>query len=145
VEIVPHDSSPAPEPVLLALRVPSASPAGLIGGLVRPVSPTPPAVPLLDLDVPDEQVAEFLAHIAHADSGFVARTGSGARAVAIVAATAAALCGADIRAALANPDLEFLRGLTAPAVQALREVLLAVESDRPEIVERGLAVLDQQG
>ncbi|MQY26944.1 hypothetical protein [Nocardia aurantia] len=101
----------------------------------------PSAVPVLDLALPDERVADFLAEIAHADTGFVARTESGDRALAVVAGTAAALCGMDIRAALAAPDLEFLRGLRPAAVQAVREVLLAVECADPGPVTRGLAPL----
>jgi hypothetical protein len=99
------------------------------------------AVPVLDLGLPDERVADFLAGIVHTDTGFVARTASGERALAVVAGTVAALCGMDVRAALAAPDLEFLRGLRPAAVQAVREVLHAVESDSPESVARGLAPL----
>lgn len=102
---------------------------------------TPVAVPVLDLGLPDARIADFLAGIAHADTGFVARTESGERALAVLAGTAAALCGMDIRAALAAPDVTFLRGLRPAAVRAVREVLLAVESDSPESVTRGVAVL----
>ncbi|WP_019931943.1 hypothetical protein [Nocardia sp. BMG111209] len=167
---MPHDSAPTPEPVPLTLGMPAAPapPRGLIDGLVRrqtaaaplpPVAPAPSAAgpvsspagpgdevdrspaPVLDLDLPDEEVAGFLAGIAHADTGFVARTRSGDRALAVVAGTAAALCGMDIRAALAAPDLEFLRGLRPAAVAAVREVLLAVETAEPDAVTRGLAPL----
>lgn len=96
---------------------------------------------MLDLAQPDERIVEFLVGVAHSDTGFIAATGSGPRAVAIVAATAAALCGEDIPAALAGPDIAFLRGLTAPAVEALREVLLAIETDRPSAVTEELRIL----
>ncbi|WP_024801313.1 hypothetical protein [Nocardia sp. BMG51109] len=150
---MPHDSNPAAEPVLVPLHMPAPR-ASLVGGLVRAVSAeSSPAdgsglmsldgsgLMSLDGDAADERVADFLAAAAHADTGFVVRTSSGERALALVAATAAALCGDDIRAALRRPDVEFLRGLQPPAVRALREVLLAIESDEPEEVALGLAVL----
>ncbi|NKY85542.1 hypothetical protein HGA07_07885 [Nocardia veterana] len=137
---VPHDSTPASEPVLLSLSVPTPERADLVHELVRPPSANPQA-PVLDLDLPDVEVAEFLVGAAHSDTGFVASTESGARAVAVVAATVAALCGEDIRTALTSPDIEFLRGLSAPAVQALREVLLAIETTRPDEVNAALRVL----
>ncbi len=143
---VPHDSIPASEPVLVSLSVPAAR-VDLVRDLVRPLSANPQA-PVLDLDLPDERIAEFLvgaAHAVHSEGGFIASTESGERAVAIVAATVAALCGDDIRTALNSPDVEFLRGLSAPAVQALREVLLAVESDRTEAVAQALEVLRPGG
>lgn len=148
---VPHDPTSAPgtsEPVLLSLSVPTAAPAGLTDGLVRRPEDASSAgqstnspVPVLDLNLPDERIVEFLVVAAHSDSGFIAATTSGERAVAIVAATAAALCGEDIRAALGEPDLEFLRGLGSGAVQALRDVLLEVRTTEPEAVNDALRVL----
>ncbi|WP_305779618.1 hypothetical protein [Nocardia nova] len=137
---MPHDSTPASEPVLLSLSVPTTGPSDLVDGLVRLPSANPQA-PVLDLTLSDERVAEFLVGVAHSDTGFVAVTASGERAVAIVAATVAALCGENIRTALTSPDIEFLRGLSASAVQALREVLLAVETERVEAVTAALRVL----
>jgi len=137
---VPHDSTPASEPVLLSLSVTGTGPSDLVDGLVRPPAANPQA-PLLDLTLPDERIADFLVGVAHSDTGFVAATGSGERAVAIVAATVAALCGENIRTALTSPDIDFLRGLSAPAVQALREVLLAVETEQVESVTAALRVL----
>ncbi|MEV5647906.1 hypothetical protein AB0L57_06605 [Nocardia sp. NPDC052254] len=136
---MPHDSTPASEPVLVPLSVPVAR-ADLARDLVRSPSANPQA-PVLDLDLPDERIVEFLVGAAHSEGGFIASTGSGERAVAIVAATVAALCGDDIRMALTGPDVEFLRGLSAPAVHALREVLLAVETDRVAAVTQALGVL----
>lgn len=135
---MPHDSTPA-EPVLLSLSMPTR-PARLVDDLVRPISDPPPA-PVLDLDISDESIAEFLVGIAHTDSGFIARTADGNRAVAIVAATAAALCGEDIRTALTNPDLPFLRTLQPPAIEALRTVLLAIETPAPATITRALTTL----
>ncbi|WP_227978932.1 hypothetical protein [Nocardia spumae] len=137
---MPHDQTPASEPVLVSLSVPVAARTDLVQDLVRAPSANPQA-PVLDLDLPDERIAEFLVGVAHSDTGFIAVTSSGERAVAIVAATVAALCGDDIRRALTGPDIEFLRGLTAPAVQALREVLLAVETDRVDVLTEALRVL----
>lgn len=136
---MPHDLSPAPEPVALSLSMPPAPARGLTEDLVRPTGAAPTAE-VLDLTADDEAVSEFLVRIAHADSGFVARADSGDRALAIVAATVAALCGEDIRTALAAPDLAFLKGLKPPAVEAFRTVLLAIESDNPD-VEAALTAL----
>ncbi|MBY8858735.1 hypothetical protein K7711_19835 [Nocardia sp. CA2R105] len=136
---MPHDST-APEPVPLTLSMPAAPRAGLTDGLVRPLSEAP-AAPVLDAGASDVQVAEFLVVAAHSVGGFIARTDSGERAVAVVAATVAALCGEDIRRALTHPDLEFLRGLAPGAVEALREVLLAIESETPDAVAKALEVL----
>jgi hypothetical protein len=120
--------------------MPAPAHAGLVDDLVRPTGGSPGPV-VLDADAPDVQVAEFLVTAAHSAGGFVARTGSGDRALGLIAATVAALCGDDIRRALTHPDLEFLRGLKPPAVAALREVLLAIETDVPETVSRALEVL----
>lgn len=133
-----HGSESASEPVLVALTVPARR--SLVEGLVRTPRAEVP-VPVLDADAPDAEIAEFLAGIVHTDSGFVARTGSGDRALAIIAATAAALCGEDIPAALAHPDLPFLTGLKPPAVEALRAVLLAIESDDPDTLTAALTPL----
>ncbi|MEU6559999.1 hypothetical protein [Nocardia nova] len=139
---MPHDSTPAPEPVLVSLSVPVTR-VDPVRDLVRSPS-AEPRVPVLDLDLPDERIAEFLVGAAHAappESGFVAITNSGERAVALVAATVAALCGEDIRAALTTPDIAFVRGLGGPAIQALREVLLAIETERIDAVTEALNVL----
>lgn|GEM_PF-4997908 len=136
---MPHDSSPS-EPILVPLTVPAPARASLVDDLVRPIGASPGPV-VLDADAPDVQVAEFLVAAAHSAGGFVARTGSGDRALGLIAATVAALCGEDIRRALTHPDLEFLRGLEPPAVAAVRGVLLAIETDVPETVSHALEVL----
>ncbi|MFI6870972.1 hypothetical protein [Nocardia sp. NPDC050406] len=136
---MPHDS-PAPEPIPLSLSVPPRPARGLTEDLVRSAAGHP-EVEVLELSASDAEIAEFLVRIAHSDSGFVARTDSGARALGIVAATVAALMGEDIQAALANPDIAFLAGLKPPAVEALREVLLAIETDEPAAVSASLAAL----
>lgn len=129
--------------MLVSLTVPSRR--SLIDRLV--VAPgTTKADQVLDLTEPDERIADFLAAAAHTDGGFVARTDDGERALAMVAATAAALCGEDIRRALHEPDTGFLSGLQPQAVEAVRAVLLAVESSRAEEVEQVLRVaLDSGG
>lgn len=139
-EGVPHDSSHAPEPVALTLSVPPRPARGLAADLVRPVS-VDPGVEVLDMGLADEAISEFLVRIVHGDSGFVARADSGDRALAAIAATVAALIGDDIRAALATPDLTFLTGLKPPAVEAFRDVLLAIETDDGAAVTAALAVL----
>ncbi|MBF6178830.1 hypothetical protein [Nocardia otitidiscaviarum] len=135
-----HDS-PAPEPIPLTLSVPPRPERGLTDDLVRPVGPVHPEIEVVDLTASDAAVAEFLVRVAHSDSGFVARTDSGERAVGIIAATVAALMGEDIHSALANPDIDFLTGLKPPAVAALREVLLAIETGNQDAVTAALTVL----
>ncbi|MGY1948167.1 hypothetical protein [Nocardia asiatica] len=127
------------QPVLVTLSAPPRR--RLADGLVRNLGASP-AAPILDLDAPDTDIAGFLAQVAHADTGFVARTSSGERAVAIVAATAAALCGDDIATALRNPDIAFLTALKPPAVEAVRSVLLAVETEATDRVNDALRVLN---
>ncbi|WP_069165333.1 hypothetical protein [Nocardia altamirensis] len=130
----------AREPVLVALT--ALARRSLVEGLVRaPSTSAIEATPVLDADAPDADIADFLAGIAHAETGYIARTASGERAIAIVAATAAALCGEDIRAALTTPDLAFLTALKPPAVEALRSVLLAIETDAVDEVTRALRPL----
>ncbi|MET8773656.1 hypothetical protein ABZV58_01390 [Nocardia sp. NPDC004654] len=124
--------------MLVTLSTPARR--SLVDGLVRPVGSVP-EVPALDAAAPDSEIADFLAAIAHSDTGFVARTDDGERAVAIVAATAAALCGEDIRDALVRPDIGFLTGLKPPAVEAVRGVLLAVETGASDQVRAALEVL----
>ncbi|WP_330184077.1 hypothetical protein OHB26_10955 [Nocardia sp. NBC_01503] len=139
---MPHDSHPAPEPVILQLSVPSKPGVqGITDGLVHRVRADPGTAEILDLTLDDTAVAEFLVRIAHGDTGFVARTDSGERAVAVIAATVAALMGEDIHTALATPDIPFLTGLKPPAVEALRTVLLAIETDDPDAVTAALRAL----
>ncbi|MEV4238610.1 hypothetical protein AB0J47_25925 [Nocardia sp. NPDC049737] len=131
----------AGEPVLLSLVAPSAARRSLDDGLVRAVGTAAADVRILDADVTDGEVAEFLVEIAHSDGGFIARTSDGKRALAIVAGTVAALCGEDIRAALAQPDITFLTSLKPPAVEAARSVLLAIETDAPDDLAGTLSIL----
>ncbi|MGW6427275.1 hypothetical protein ACWF82_31780 [Nocardia sp. NPDC055053] len=136
-----HDDHATPaEPVLVTLSTPARR--SLVAGLVRPQGSAPDTAEVVDVDIPDAELAAFLVRIAHADHGFVARTASGTRAVAIVAGTVAALCGEDIPTALANPDLEFLTSLKPPAIEATRTVLLAVETDDEQAITDALRVLD---
>ncbi|MEU8895142.1 hypothetical protein [Nocardia sp. NPDC048505] len=128
----------ANEPVLVALTAPARR--SLVEGLVRAIGVGGGAA-VIDVDVPDAELADFLAGAAHAQGGFVARTAHGERAVAVVAATVAALCGEDIRAALERPDIAFLTALKPPAVEAARGVLLAVETDSVDEVRRALTIL----
>ncbi|MEU2036840.1 hypothetical protein [Nocardia amamiensis] len=128
----------AGEPVLVTLSTPVRR--SLVDGLVRNRGASA-AAPILELEAPDADIADFLAGAAHSDTGFVARTCSGQRAVAIVAATAAALCGDDIRTALSRPDIAFLSSLKPPAVEAVRSVLLAIETDDTDRLIDALRVL----
>ncbi|MFX0573359.1 hypothetical protein [Nocardia nepalensis] len=131
----------AGEPVLLSLAAPTAARRSLDDGLVRAVGTGEAGVRILDADAPDAEIADFLAEIAHSDGGFIARTSDGERALAIVAGTVAALCGEDIRAALAGPDIAFLTSLKPPAVEAARSVLLAIETDAPDDLAGTLSIL----
>ncbi|WP_278260836.1 hypothetical protein [Nocardia sp. AG03] len=125
------------EPVLVTLSTPARR--SLVAGLLRPEGSTPDPV---DVDIPDPDLAAFLAGIAHADHGFTARTTSGPRALAVVAGTVAALCGEDIPTALATPNVPFLKGLKPPAIEATRTVLLGIETPVEQEVAAALAVLD---
>lgn len=133
-----HGAESTGEPVLIALTTPARR--SLVEGLVRAPRPGDSA-PTLDADAPDAAVADFLATIVHADTGFIARTASGDRALAIVAATVAALCGEDIPTALTAPDTNFLIALKPPAVEAFRTVLLAIETDSVDEVTQTLQLL----
>lgn len=128
------------EPVLVSLSAPARR--SLVAGLVRPLGSTPDPAEVVDIDIPDAELAAYLVHIAHAGHGFVARTGSGARAVAVVAGTVAALCGEDIPTALTAPDLAFLTALKPPAIEATRSVLLAVETPDEQAIAAALRVLE---
>lgn len=86
-------------------------------------------------------VSDFLAVLAHADTGYVARATGTAEVVALLSATAASLSGFDIREALASPDVPRLQRLIPEAAAALREILLAIEVDDPDRVGRELAEL----
>ncbi|WP_245550726.1 hypothetical protein [Nocardia paucivorans] len=139
------------EPVLVPLTMPTrrgsfdtagqrsagGTPMALIEGLVVPIG-TGQAARIVDMALADERIADALAEAAHDEGGFVARTTDGDRAVAIIAATAAALCGEDIRTALVTPDIPFLIGLSGEAMAAVRDVLRAIESDTPLEVEKVL-------
>ncbi|MGI5222083.1 hypothetical protein [Nocardia sp. CA-290969] len=129
------------EPVMLQLSVPlRVVERGLIDGLVVPTGRLA-GEQLLDLTLPDERIADFLAAAVHRPGGFAARTGEAPRALALIAATAAALCGEDIRSALTSPDIDFLTGLSSGAVDAVREVLLGIESEAPAELEHALGAL----
>ncbi|WP_433660869.1 hypothetical protein ACQPW1_00865 [Nocardia sp. CA-128927] len=130
-----HGSEATGEPVLIALTTPARR--NLVDGLVCAPRPGNSA-PTLDADAPDPDIADFLATIVHTDTGFIARTASGERALAIVAATAAALCGEDIPTALSTPNTAFLNALKPPAIEALRTVLLAIETDAIDEVTQAL-------
>ncbi|MFC9434387.1 hypothetical protein [Nocardia sp. NPDC057030] len=133
-----HGAESTGEPVLIALTTPARR--SLVEGLVRAPRPGDSA-PALDADDADAVVADFLAAIVHTDTGFIARTSSGERAVAIVAATVAALCGEDIRTALVTPDTNFLTALKPPAVEAFRTVLHAIETEAVDEVTHALQPL----
>ena len=78
-------------------------------------------------DVPADEVADFMAVLAHTDVGFVARAADAAGVVQVLAATVAALRGDDVRAAWEIPDVAQLRAVPDPAARALREVLRSIE------------------
>ena len=78
-------------------------------------------------DVTADEVADFMAVLAHTDVGFVARAADAAGVVQVLAATVAALRGDDVRAAWEIPDVAQLRAVPDPAARALREVLRSIE------------------
>ncbi|MBF6286652.1 hypothetical protein [Nocardia cyriacigeorgica] len=116
------------EPVLVALTAPARR--SLVDGLV--VAPaTAPAGRIITPDLEVAEIADILAEAAHSDTGLIGRTDDPQRALALIAGTAAALCGEDIRTALTTPDVAFLTGLQPQAIEAVRGVLLAIEAQRP--------------
>ncbi|RRQ27076.1 hypothetical protein DK926_15040 [Rhodococcus sp. Eu-32] len=87
---------------------------------------------------PPRHIADVLAVVAHSEVGFTARARSGADAIAVVAATVAALRGDDIPAALAEPDAAALAALRPEAADAVRTVLLGIEVDDASAAHRDL-------
>ncbi len=87
---------------------------------------------------PVDAVADFLGVLAHTSVGFVARARDGAEVLSLLAGTVAALRGDDVRAALATPDAAALAALIPEAAEAVRGVLLGIEVDDPEQVDRAL-------
>ena len=85
------------------------------------------------------EVADFLAVLAHADVGYVARARDTVEVLALLSGTVASLRGDDVRAALAAPDPTRLTSLIPEAAEAVREVLLGVEVHDPALVARELA------
>lgn len=135
-----HDDTTSPgEPVLVSLSAPRRS---LVAGLIRPLGSTPDGTRVVDVDIPDPELAAALVEVAHADGGFVARTESGPRALAVIAGTVAALCGEDIPTALAAPDLSFLTALKPAAIEATRTVLLAIETGDEQSVRAAVSILE---
>lgn len=126
------------EPILVELTVPQrVAERGLVDGLIVPTGQFA-GERRLDPALSGEQIADFLADAAHRPDGFVAHADDGAQALAILAGTVAALCGEDIRTALNSPDIAFLNGLSSGAADAVREILLGIESETPAAVEGAL-------
>lgn len=86
-----------------------------------------------------DDIADFLAVLAHSDTGYVARAGDATEVLALLSATTAALSGFDVRQAVAQPDVTRLGALAPEAAAAVRDVLLTVEVDDPSAVVAGLA------
>lgn len=87
---------------------------------------------------PVDVVADFLAVLAHTSVGYVARARDGAEVLSLLAGTVAALRGDDVRSALAAPDTAALAALIPDAAEAVRGVLLGIEVDDPDEVDRVL-------
>lgn len=96
------------------------------------------AHPVLAAGLGAEEVADFLAVLAHSDAGFVAHAADGAEVVALLAATVAALRGDDIPAAYRAADPAPVAALGAPAAEAVREVLRAIAVPNAAAVEAHL-------
>ncbi|MFC3963847.1 hypothetical protein [Nocardia jiangsuensis] len=146
LEIALADAGPpagGAEPVLMSLRPPPRR--SLADGLIRPLGPLPPGSRALGPELPDAELADLIGSVVHTADGFVARTGEAARALALLAATAAALCGEDVRRGLAAPDIAFLTGLNPQAVEAVRGVLLWIEAENPAELTAELAALLRGG
>ncbi|MGW0040852.1 hypothetical protein [Rhodococcus sp. NPDC003348] len=96
------------------------------------------AHPVLPAGSAAEDVADFLAVLAHSDAGFVSYAADGGEVIAILAATVAALRGDDIPAAYLAADPAPLAALSTPAAEAVREVLLAIAVPDAAAVEAHL-------
>ncbi|MEV0356041.1 hypothetical protein AB0H71_08250 [Nocardia sp. NPDC050697] len=131
------------EPVLMSLQPPARR--NLTDGLFREPGPIPPGIRALGPEIPDAELADLIGTVVHTADGFIARAEHAGRALAILAATAAALCGEDVRRALATPDIAFLTGLNPQAVEAVRGVLLWIEAANPAELTAGLAALLRRG
>lgn len=92
-----------------------------------------------------DEVADFLAVLAHAPTGFVGRAESADDVLAVLAATVAALRGDDVRSAWTHPDVAALAALRPAAAAAVRGVLLAVEVTDVAGAIAGLAMLGGTG
>lgn len=130
--------------------------AGRDAGILRPTHISCP-----DLGTPDgvERMEEFLVAVAHggagvsnaaaldAGFGFIVDVPDARRAVAVVVATAAALSGHDIRAALREPDAAWVAALPEAAHGAIREVLLGIRTPAEAFggVEAGLRAAFTRG
>lgn len=88
-----------------------------------------------------DEIADFLAVLAHSDTGYVARARDAAEVLALLSATTAALSGFDVRQAVTEPDAARLAALIPEAAAAVREILLTVEVDDPAAVAAGLTEL----
>lgn len=95
--------------------------------------------PGLPAGLGEGDAADALAVLAHAEVACLARAGGAGEVLALLAATAAALRGADVRAAWRDPDVAALARLSDAAGSAVREVLGSVEVDDPVAVAAGLA------
>lgn len=88
-----------------------------------------------------DEIADFLAVLAHSDTGYVARARDAAEVLVLLSATTAALSGFDVRQAVTEPDAARLAALVPEAAAAVREILLTVEVDDPAAIVAGLADL----
>ncbi|WP_137875157.1 hypothetical protein [Rhodococcus sp. Q] len=117
---------PHPLPARLAVRV---DPAGAGRGWAAESSERIAAAgaqPVLAAGLAADDVADFLAVLAHSDAGFVAHATTAGEVVAILSATVAALRGDDIPAAFAAADPAPIAALTTAAAEAVREILVAI-------------------
>ncbi|MGW6693652.1 hypothetical protein ACWF62_07750 [Rhodococcus sp. NPDC054953] len=113
-------------PGLLAIRVhPGAAGRGWAAESAERIVAAG-AQPVLSAGLDADDVADFLAVLAHSDTGFVAHAADGAEVVAILAATIAALRGDDIPAAYRTADPGPVAALSAAAAAAVREVLAGI-------------------
>ncbi|MEU5841229.1 hypothetical protein [Rhodococcus sp. NPDC047139] len=123
----------APAPLVVYAHVPDAALADAARALTEVGH-----IPGLTAGRDPDAVADFLAVLAHADTGYAARARGSDDVLALLAATVAALSGSDVRTALASPDTARLRNLSPEAAAAVREVLLVVEVDDTDLIGREL-------
>src|SRR5699024_9544707 len=88
-----------------------------------------------------DDAADFQSSAAHSPAGYLAEAEDAAGVVRVLACAVAGITGADVRAAFAEPDADYLRSLPDMAADAVRELLVGVLVPDPQATARELEAL----